>query len=336
MKRNEILSRLGFNVPKEKQIRVIVSSDVKNEADDAFAVLHHIMTPSFDVRGIIAAHFEGRFIEWEKQAQGLPEEVRKAVAESTEFFQGKGTSMQQSFDELIKIMKICDIDDILLCHGCDAPLASPDEAPQSEGTRLIIEEAQKEDTRPLYVLLQGNLTDLASALNQCPGIADKLTAVWIGGGPYPEGGAEFNLMQDLAAARKVMASAVPLWQIPANVYSEVEVTFAELAFRVRPCGRAGRYLYDALMDMNEILSRFQGIGRNGENWCLGDQPTAGVLLQNRDRVCFHTQKAPFITEDWKYDCDPTGREIRVYDSIDTRLLMEDFYAKLSLCFGMEK
>ncbi len=41
----------------EKRIRVIVLSDAKNEADDAFAIVHALLTPSFDVRGIIAGHF---------------------------------------------------------------------------------------------------------------------------------------------------------------------------------------------------------------------------------------------------------------------------------------
>ena len=34
MKREEVLQKLGFSIPKEKRIRVIVHSDLKNEADD--------------------------------------------------------------------------------------------------------------------------------------------------------------------------------------------------------------------------------------------------------------------------------------------------------------
>ncbi len=47
-----------FTVPDRKKIRVIVYTDCKNEADDQFALAHHLMTPKFDVVGIIAGHFE--------------------------------------------------------------------------------------------------------------------------------------------------------------------------------------------------------------------------------------------------------------------------------------
>lgn len=33
MKRDELLARMGLRLPAHKQIRVIISSDVKNEAD---------------------------------------------------------------------------------------------------------------------------------------------------------------------------------------------------------------------------------------------------------------------------------------------------------------
>lgn len=333
MKREELLEQLGFQVPTEKQVRVIIHSDVKNEADDAFAILHSIMTPSFEICGIIAAHFEGRFIEWKKQAALLPEDVAKAISESSAFFKGEGTSMQQSYDELKKILDICNIEDIPFYKGCSEPLQNEKDVPDSEGVQCIIEEALKEDSRPLYVLLQGNLTDLAAAIKREPEIAGKFIAVWIGGEAYPDGGAEFNIMQDTEAARIVFNSNVELWQIPSNVYSEIEVTFAELIKNVKSCGDVGKYLFDSLMDMNKLLGQFQGIGRNGENWCLGDQPVVGVLLQNKDRACYHTVKAPLVNEQWNYSENPSGREIRVYDAIDTRLLLEDFYAKLQLCFG---
>lgn len=46
-----------FYVPQEKRIKVILDSDVRNEVDDQFAIMHALMTPKFDVRGVIAAHF---------------------------------------------------------------------------------------------------------------------------------------------------------------------------------------------------------------------------------------------------------------------------------------
>ena len=51
---------LKFKVPEQKRVRMIVDTDCKNEADDQFALAHHLMTPMFDVVGINAAHFETR------------------------------------------------------------------------------------------------------------------------------------------------------------------------------------------------------------------------------------------------------------------------------------
>ena len=52
--------KLRFQVPVKKQFRMIVDTDAKNEADDQFAIAHHLMTPMFEVKGIIATHFENK------------------------------------------------------------------------------------------------------------------------------------------------------------------------------------------------------------------------------------------------------------------------------------
>lgn len=310
MKRKEILDRMGLHLPERRQIRVIVSSDVKNEADDQFAVMHQLLTPIFDVRGIVAAHFEGK----------KP---------------GSGVTMEQSYQELKTLMESTGIEDVPMLRGCVFPLASETDAPASEGVDFIIQEALREDPRPLYITVQGALTDVAAALNRCPEIASRLTVVWIGGSFYPNGGREFNLAQDPQAARVVFGSKAGLWQLPLNVYSTVEVTMAELAWKVRPCGAPGRYLYEEIEAYN--LSEADPYPlRKGENWSLGDSPVVAALLQCDWRGNFHEQRAPRILDDLSYQEDPEGKIIRVYDSVDVRFLLEDFFAKLRLCWPPER
>jgi hypothetical protein len=36
--------------------RVIINTDAKNEADDQYAIVHALLSPSLDVRGLVAAH----------------------------------------------------------------------------------------------------------------------------------------------------------------------------------------------------------------------------------------------------------------------------------------
>ena len=46
--------------PAEARQRVIVNTDAKNEADDQYAIVHAVLTPSFELHGIIPAHYGTR------------------------------------------------------------------------------------------------------------------------------------------------------------------------------------------------------------------------------------------------------------------------------------
>ena len=46
--------------PPEARKRVIVNTDAKNEADDQYAIVHAVLTPSFELHGIIPAHYGTR------------------------------------------------------------------------------------------------------------------------------------------------------------------------------------------------------------------------------------------------------------------------------------
>ena len=37
--------------------RVIIDTDAKNEADDQYAIVHALLSPTLDVRGLVPAHF---------------------------------------------------------------------------------------------------------------------------------------------------------------------------------------------------------------------------------------------------------------------------------------
>jgi hypothetical protein len=109
----------------------------------------------------------------------------------------------------------------------------------------------------------------------------------------------------------------------------MEVSMAELAVRVRPCGAVGRYLYDEMEEYNLHTDEPADL-RRGENWCLGDSPVVGALMGCGWRGNFHAETAPLIADDMRYLPNPGGKEIRVYDYVDVRMILEDFYAKLSL------
>lgn len=55
-----LTQNLPYSVPEEKRVRVIVSTDAANEVDDAYAIVHALLTPQFIMKGIVAAHFKDR------------------------------------------------------------------------------------------------------------------------------------------------------------------------------------------------------------------------------------------------------------------------------------
>lgn len=335
MKREEILGRLKTYVPTIKKKRVIISSDVKNEADDQFALMHHLMTPSEEVVGIISCHYEGFALTMKALLDSVGEEMKELFQPIEKIVNVRGKTENNSYEEGKKILELAGIDDVPIFHGSQYELQDIEKLPDSPGADFIIQEAMKEDERPLFIALQGAITDLAIAYLKEPAIASRLTAIWIGGGAYPDGGEEFNLKQDILAANIIFESPIPVWQIPVTVYKEIEVSIPELVAEVGNCGAIGQYLCDQMQEYNK-QAEWMGNSSpfpHGESWCLGDNPTVTVLLQNAERVTWKECRAPHINEDCSYEYLETGKMIRVYDYIDSRLTLSDFFAKMHLCYG---
>lgn len=294
------MEKYHFTVQEKKKLRIIIDTDAACEADDAFAIIHALLTPRFIVRGILAEQF---------------------VSE------GRETSVEKSYAEIRKILDLMGRSGIRVCRGVKLPLAGENAAPDAEAVDFIIEEALREDEKPLYILCQGALTNVAAAINKCPQIQSHFTCVWIGGGFYPNGGWEFNCLNDYHAANRVLRSQVELWQIPMETYTTMQLGYAELQRKVRPCGEIGKYLFDQMITLGMEAEWIMG-----ESWSLGDSPALAVVLNNG---CgrYEIRKAPVVDrEGYYHDCD-SNREIRVYKYVDSRYVLEDFFAKLAICYG---
>ena len=296
-----IYDNYKYRIPEGKRVRLIVNTDAKNEGDDQYAIVHALLSPKFDNRGVIAAHFGN-----EKSSH----------------------SMEDSYEEVKKLLGLLYFPEKLAYKGAASQIPDEKTPVESEGARMIIEEAMKESDVPLYVIFLGPLTDMASAYLMEPRIANRLTCIWIGGAKYPEGGYEYNLNNDIRAARVVMNSEIPVWQIPRNVYSQVIVSLAELEYKVRPCGELGKYLFEQLEEHGHT-SFARATTRTGEYWCLGDSPAVGVLLFAH-MYDYDWVQAPLITDNMTYVKNSQNRPIRVYHHVDNRFILEDFFAKLAL------
>ena len=347
MKRQEVLARLGFEVPESKKKRVIVHTDIACEADDPFAIVHHLLTPSEDVVGIIAAHWEYHFRtmapmleEKMKQLESscASEEERAAMQMRAEsFYAQRLHTTELSYALGKEILEKMDIDDVPLIKGAVDYIGDKVNLPESEGADFIIQEAMKESDKPLYIALQGTLTDLAIAYLKEPAIADRIAAaIWIGGARYPEGiGGDFNMLQDIPAAQVIFDSNINLWQYPSNAYGGMNISLAEIMQKVHCKGAIGKFIAEYMLDFNTKMGELAKESEfpHGELWSIGDNPTISALLENSAGQRYHMEKAPHIADDMHYIQNPEGREIRVYDDIDRRVAMDDLFAKLDLCYG---
>ena len=145
-------------LPPNKMHRVIINTDAKNEADDQYAIVQALLTPSFDLHGIIPAHFGD--VKSKTSLKDSHDEVHEAAGPDGPRRQGPCRRRRDGRN----------------CRTSTTPA-------DSAGARLIIEEAMKDDPRPLHVAFLGPLTDMAAAILLEPRIVHRnVRVVWIGGG----------------------------------------------------------------------------------------------------------------------------------------------------------
>jgi len=307
----------AFVDPKGPRARVFDLNDASGDPDGLFATVHALLSTSTVVTGLVTT-------------------LNSDDPSSTPATDGVPIAR-----EMLRLMGLSR--SVPVYAGSDVKLANRTTPAPSDGARALIAEATRTDTSlPLYVTVGGNLTDVASAYLMRPDIASKFTLVWIGGAPYPAGGREYNLFQDPIAAQVVFNdSTIPIWQVPSNAYAQNAVGITELQLHVKPHGRIGAWLYAQLL--NRLNNPPQGFPNLGEQYVLGDSPL--VLLTALTNAYdptgsggvgsaqYDTMYAPLINTDGTYQSRSSGRQIRVYRSVDSRLIFGDFFAKLALHYG---
>jgi purine nucleosidase len=300
----------------ERRVRVITDNDYGGDPDGLVELAHQLLSPNVEVRAVIGSHLR---VGWDPSP-------RAAVAAARTVLELTGRT------------------DVPVVSGADRGLADHRTPAASAAVDAIVTEALRDDAAgPLVVTCGAGLTALASAWLVEPRIGSRLTLVWIGGSehrghaapPPGEGPLEYNLAIDPIAAQVVFNdSDIDIWQVPRNAYRTVMASRAELLLHMRSSGPLGRHLFAAL---GSVATQAAGHGIHlGETYVLGDSP---LVLLTALRSSFHPDPAsstyvsmpcPRILASGAYEPNPSGRTIRVYQALDTRLLLADLYAKLAL------
>ncbi|WP_432564172.1 nucleoside hydrolase [Kineococcus sp. SYSU DK003] len=301
-------------------MRVVSDNDYAGDPDGLLQLAHHALSPSVDLVTVVSSHLR----------PGDP-------------FDDSGASAAHGAQAARRVLDLAGRPDVPVVAGTEQQLADRRTPIRSAGAEAIVAEAVREDVdTPLFVVLGAGLTELASAWLIEPGISRRLTAVWIGGPEHPgvpappgtDEPSEYNLRIDVTAAQVVFNdSDIPLWQVPRDSYRQLLASMTELQQRIGTRGELGAHLFAELDRIADVCGQF-GLS-TGETYVLGDTPLVLLTaLQSSFEAdpassSYRTLPCPELDDRGEYVPGPGGRPIRVYDRLDTRLALEDLYAKLA-------
>ena len=287
--------------PPTGPVHMVLDTDTFNEVDDQFALAHALLSPDqLQVTGIYAAPFHND--------------------RST----GPADGMEKSYAEILRLLAWLDRPaQGLVRRGSPGYLPNSHTPVESPAARDLIAQAMAApDDRPLYVVAIGAITNVASALLLEPRLVEKIVVVWLGGhGLHWPHTREFNLQQDVHAARVVLDCGVPLVLMPCmGVASNLQTTVAELDAYVAGHGALGAYL-------TAIVRGYHDEHR-GWSKVIWDVAVIGYLLNPAWTPSYLTP-SPVLTDQLTWSVDPTRHLVRVAYHVARDPIFQDLFAKLA-------
>ena len=294
------LDRLKKTEIPSGKIPMVLDTDAYNEIDDQFAILYAMLSPDrIDLQGVYAALFHND--------------------RSTSPADG----MEQSYQEICKIMKLMGKDPTgFAFRGSKSPLVSRDKPESSEAAEDIISRARARSAdSPLFVVGIGACSNIANAILLAPDIIDKIVVVWLVGNTYDWfDHHEFNLSQDVLAARVLLDSAVPLIQVPAfGVTGFLTTSIYELEACLGGANPVCDYLVENVRKYEE-----DHFAWSKAIWDVG---VIGMLI-NSDWAQMKTVPCPIFTEEGLYAHYPYRHLIRCVCTMDRDKIFKDMFLKL--------
>ena len=207
-------------------VDVVLDTDTYNEIDDQYALSYLVKSgDKLHLKAVYAAPF------FNEKSTG-PED-----------------GMEKSYQEILHILTLLEKEEYKerVYKGSAGYLPDEQTPVESAAARHLTELAMEyTPEKPLYVVAIGAITNVASALLMRPEIKDRMVLVWLGGNSleWPDN-KEFNLFQDVAAARVVFGCGVALVQLPCmGVVSSFTTGAGELEMFLRGKNKLCDYLVD--------------------------------------------------------------------------------------------
>jgi len=301
----------NLTAPQGK-VDVVLDTDAYNEIDDQYAISYLLSYGErFCIKGICAAPFLN-----EKAA---------SVADG----------MEKSFFEIHKILRLARREELIPVTYRGSEVFLPDEQTPvvSDAARFMAELSNEYSPEsPLYIIALGAITNVASALLMNPAMKENTVIVWLGGHahhmPHTK---EFNMQQDVAAARVVFGSGVPVVQLPCmGVVDVLRTSRYELEHWL--CGKNA--LCDYLVENAIREAESYAAGKPWTRVIWDVTPVAWLVAGDRPFMTDDLRPIPIPEYDHTYRLDESRHLMRYVTSIDRDAVFEDLFYRLGERMGL--
>lgn len=287
-------------------VDVVIDTDAFNEIDDQFAISYLLKRE---------------------------EKLHTKALYAAPFFNDKSNSpadgMEKSYQEILKLLTLAGREDLkdFVYRGSEQYLPDESTPVESDAARDLAQRAMSYTPElPLYVVAIGAITNVASALLLNPEIRDRIVLVWLGGHALEwESCMEFNLQQDIAAARIIFGCGAAVVQLPCmGVVSAFSVSGPELKAWLQGKSPLCDHLCSYSCAVGERESRYP------KTWSrvIWDV-TAVAWLIDGDFMLDCLKPSPIPTYEGVYAFDRNRHPIRYVYHINRDALMTDLVEALT-------
>jgi inosine-uridine nucleoside N-ribohydrolase len=293
---------------------VVIDTDTYNEIDDQYALAYLVNSDTeLCLKAIYSAPFKND----------------KAVTAKE--------GMDLSYEEINRVLSLMKRDDLkkIVYQGSPSFLLNEKEPVVSDAAQNLVRlSLSYTENNPLYVIAIGAITNVASALLLSPEIKDKIVIIWLGGHgvdwPIKINSEnwrylpEFNLFEDIFAARVVFDCGVPLIQLPCmGVVSALTTSGPELEYWLRGKNQLCDYLLDVTI---KEAKKYGG----GPCWTREIWDVAAVAwLLKGDFMFDRLEYSPILTADGRYSFDKTRHFIRYVYYVNRDNIFYDLFTKIA-------
>ncbi len=288
-------------------VDVVLDTDAYNEIDDQFAIAYMLRCPErIHVKGFCAAPFLNA--RSDSPAQG----------------------MHRSYDEIIKLLKLAGREELCgqVYKGSEAFLRDENTPLETDAARFMADLAKDySPERPLYIVAIGAITNVASAMLLNPDMKETCVIIWLGGhGHHVARTDEFNMKQDVAAARVVMNSGVPFVQLPCG---GVVARFATSRYELEHWLLGKNALCDYLVrnTIEEAEKYAAGLPWTRVIWDV--TAVAWLLNDGHQFMSDELRHMPVPEYDQRYAFDTNRHFMKYVSSVNRDKLFADLFARLT-------